>query len=124
MKTKPLRRLIITGAYATCLANAQTPAVLSGKISEVTVYQGSALVSRVVDIPDSPQAPMEVVVSGLPSATDSNSVYADQAKGVEIRSVAFRTKTPVSGSRRKRYFSKSTSGKGFLAAIFCPSVLP
>jgi uncharacterized protein (TIGR02231 family) len=106
MKTKPLRRLIITGAYATCLANAQTPAVLSGKISEVTVYQGSALVSRVVDIPDSPQAPMEVVVSGLPSATDSNSVYADQAKGVEIRSVAFRTKTPDKAAQAQSEVAK------------------
>jgi uncharacterized protein (TIGR02231 family) len=60
----------------------------------VTVYQGTALVSRVVEIPAGPAAAMEIVVSGLPSATDPNSVYADQAEGVVIRSVAFRTKTP------------------------------
>ncbi len=89
-----LRSIIITGSVATCCAGAQTPAVLTGKLSEVTVYQGSALVSREVEIPAGPEAPMEVVVSGLPSATDPNSVYADQAQGVEIRSVAFRTKTP------------------------------
>jgi uncharacterized protein (TIGR02231 family) len=89
-----LRNIIITGSVATCCATAQTPAVLTGKLSEVTVYQGSALVSREVEIPAGPEAPMEVVVSGLPSATDPNSVYADQAQGVEIRSVAFRTKTP------------------------------
>ena len=89
-----LRSIIITGGVATCCATAQTPAVLTGKLSEVTVYQGSALVSREVEIPAGPEAPMEVVVSGLPSATDPNSVYADQAQGVEIRSVAFRTKTP------------------------------
>ena len=94
MTTRMLRNIIITGSVATCCATAQTPAVLTGKLSEVTVYQGSALVSREVEIPAGPEAPMEVVVSGLPSATDPNSVYADQAQGVEIRSVAFRTKTP------------------------------
>ncbi|MEA3207428.1 MAG: hypothetical protein QOE70_485 [Chthoniobacter sp.] len=89
---------ILRGFTVACLATsfaaAQIPAVLSGKISEVTVYQGTALVSRVVEIPPAQAAPMEVVVSGLPSATDPNSVYADQAQGVVIRSIAFRTKTP------------------------------
>jgi uncharacterized protein (TIGR02231 family) len=94
-----LRRIIITGSVATCCATAQTPAVLTGKLSEVTVYQGSALVSREVEIPAGPEAPMEVVVSDLPSATDPDSVYADQAEGVEIRSVAFRTKTPYEAAR-------------------------
>src|SRR6185436_3943326 len=55
---------------------------------------GTALVSRIVEIPAGQAAAMEVVVSGLPSATDPNSVYADQAQGVIIRSIAFRTKTP------------------------------
>jgi uncharacterized protein (TIGR02231 family) len=99
MTTSMLRRIIITGSVATCCATAQTPAVLTGKLSEVTVYQGSALVSREVEIPAGPEAPMEVVVSDLPSATDPDSVYADQAEGVEIRSVAFRTKTPYEAAR-------------------------
>lgn len=99
MTTSMLRRIIITGSVATCCATAQTPAVLTGKLSEVTVYQGSALVSREVEIPAGPEAPMEVVVSDLPSATDPDSVYADQAEGVEIRSVAFRTKTPDEAAR-------------------------
>lgn len=85
---------VLIAALTTSFSTAQPPAVLSGKIAEVTVYQGTALVSRVVDIPAAQAAPMEVVVSNLPSATDPNSVYADQAQGVEIRSVAFRTKTP------------------------------
>lgn len=79
---------------ATCSAASQTPAPIPGRIAEVTVYQGTALVSRVVDIPAGPAASMEIVIPGLPSATDPNSVYADQAQGVEIRSVAFRTRTP------------------------------
>ena len=79
---------------ATSLALAQAPSVLTGKISDVTVYQGTALVSRIVEIPAAQAAPMEIVVSELPSATDPNSVYADQPQGVVIRSIAFRTKTP------------------------------
>jgi len=90
----------------TCFATAQTPSVLSGTISEVTVYQGTALVSRVVDIPAAQTVPMEVVVSGLPSATDPNSVYADQPQGVVIRSVAFRTKTPDKATQAQSEVAK------------------
>lgn len=98
--------LAITGWMTTSFVSAQAPVVVSGKISEITVYQGSALVSRVVEIPDGPAAPMEVVVSELPSATDPNSVYADQAQGVEIRSVAFRTKTPDEAAQAQSEVAK------------------
>ena len=103
--TNALCVLIIT-SLAVCFVSAQTPAVISGKISEVTVYQGTALVSRVVEIPAAPEASMEVVVSGLPSATDSNSVYADQALGVVIRSVAFRTKEPDKATQAQSEVAK------------------
>lgn len=96
----------IVACLAACLAAAQMPEVFSGKIAEVTVYQGTALVSRIVEIPAAPAAPMEIVVSGLPSATDPNSVYADQAQGVEIRSVAFRTKAPDEAALAKSEVAK------------------
>ncbi len=99
-------RVFILACLTTCFAAAQPPGVLSGKISEVTVYQGTALVSRVVEIPASPAAPMEVVVSPLPSATAPNSVYADQAQGVVIRSVAFRTKTPDKAAQAQSEVAK------------------
>lgn len=91
-------------------AAAPPPSVLSGKISEVTVYQGTALVSRIVDIPVAPPAPMEIVVSGLPSATDANSVYADQARGVVIRSIAFRTKAPDKAALAETEVAKLEQG--------------
>ena len=97
---------VLIAALTTSLSSAQQPTVLSGKISEVTVYQGTALISRVVDLPPAAAAPMEVVVSGLPSATDPNSVYADQAQGVEIRSVAFRTKTPDEAAQAQSEVAK------------------
>jgi uncharacterized protein (TIGR02231 family) len=92
--------------FATCFAIGQTPSVLPGKIAEVTVYQGTALVSRIVEIPNAQTAPMEVVVSGLPSATDPNSVYADQPQGVVIRSVAFRTRTPDQATQAQSEVAK------------------
>ena len=97
---------VLITALAANFSTAQQPTVLSGKISEVTVYQGTALISRVVEIPAAAAAPMEVVVSGLPSATDPNSVYADQAQGVEIRSVAFRTKTPDEAAQAQSEVAK------------------
>lgn len=98
-----LPALLLTG-LAGVFAAPQTP--IPGKISEITVYQGTALVSRNVEIPAAPAAPMEILVSGLPSATDANSVYADQAQGVEIRSVAFRTKTPDEAARAQSEVAK------------------
>jgi uncharacterized protein (TIGR02231 family) len=85
------------------------PIVLAGNISDVTVYQESALISRVVEIPAGPQGAMEVVVSNLPSATDANSVYADQANGLEIRSVAFRTKAPDEATQAQSEVAKLES---------------
>lgn len=112
-RRRPLPPLIATAwrgflltCLATCLATAQIPVVLSGKISEVTVYQGTALVSRSVELPAAPAASMEVVVSGLPSATDANSVYADQAQGVVIRSIAFRPKTPDKAAQAQSEVAK------------------
>lgn len=106
MTTNAVCCFVFTGSIAIFQASAQNPEVLSGTISEVTVYQGSALVSRIVEIPAGPEATMEIVVSNLPSATDPNSVYADQAKGVEIRSVAFRTKTPDEAAKAQSEVSK------------------
>jgi uncharacterized protein (TIGR02231 family) len=99
-------RLILLSILMTCVASAEGPATLSGTLSEVTVYQGTALVSRIIDIPADQAAPTEVVVSNLPSATDPNSVYADQAKGVVIRSVAFRTKTPDKAAQEQSEVAK------------------
>jgi len=68
---------------------------LTGAITEVTLYQGNALVSRHVDLPAGKSGPFEIVVSPLPTATDPSSVFADRATGVEVRSVACRSRPPA-----------------------------
>ena len=65
---------------------------VTGKVREVTLYQGTALVTREVDLPAGRQGSFEVVVTPLPTATDPVSVYADEAEGVEIRSVTCRVR--------------------------------
>ena len=77
-------------------AHAETPVeMIEGKISEVTLYQGTALVSRSITL-NNTSGMTEVIVTSLPSTTDGSSVYADQAEGVQIRSVAFRSRPPTS----------------------------
>lgn len=71
----------------------QTESV-EGHISEVTLYQGTALVSRHIKLSEKTSGMTEVIITGLPSTTESSSVYADQAEGVQIRSVAFRSRAP------------------------------
>jgi hypothetical protein len=74
---------------------------LSGTISEVTLYQGNALVSREVVIPAGPVGPMEILVSPLPTATDPSTVFADNGQGVEIRSVSCRTRPTDQAEERQ-----------------------
>ena len=74
---------------------------LKGSISEVTLYRGNALVSREVVIPKGPAGPLEILVSPLPTATDPSTVFADNAEGVEIRSVSCRTRPVEQGEQRR-----------------------
>ena len=65
------------------------PASTKGKIDEVTVYRGQALVTRLVDVPG-PAGLREIVVSDLPERIEPASIYAESADGVEVRSVLYR----------------------------------
>lgn len=75
-----------------------SPAV-KGKLTEITLYQGTAVVSRLVDIPADKTGTFEVVIGPLPSATDASSVHADQANGVTVRSVACRSRPPEEAAK-------------------------
>jgi Domain of unknown function (DUF4139)/N-terminal domain of unknown function (DUF4140) len=60
-----------------------------GRLDEVTVYRGQALVTRLVEVPG-PAGLREVVVSDLPDHVQPASIYAESADGVEVRSVLYR----------------------------------
>ena len=69
-------------------ARAADPLKLPGAIKEVTVYQGQALVTRLIDIPG-PAGAKDILVGGLPDRIQPGSIYAESENGVEVHSVSF-----------------------------------
>jgi N-terminal domain of unknown function (DUF4140) len=65
------------------------PAV--SKITDVTVYQGQALVTREVSVPDG-DGTVELVVTPLPPQTVDSSLYTQGADGLRVLSTQFRTR--------------------------------
>jgi len=84
---------LATTAYA-----APEPIHQPGKVTAVTVYQGQALVTRLVEL-DSVDGLAEVVVSDLPARVTPGSLYAEPLGDVEIRSVRYRIR-PVTEDTR------------------------
>lgn len=62
------------------------------KVTAVTVYTNTALVTREVTLPE-PAGMHEVIVSPLPSATMETSLYAEGNDGTRILSVRYRTRS-------------------------------
>ena len=63
----------------------------ANKIVAVTIYQGNALVSREVTVPEGAGA-MELIVSPLPAETVANSLYAEGSDGLRILNTRFRSR--------------------------------
>lgn len=78
-----------------CLLIARGPAEegppLRGTLTDVTVYQGQALVTRSVDIAGPPGL-RDIVITGLPERLLPGSLFAEPADGVEVRSVRYRVR--------------------------------
>lgn len=75
-------------------------------IKEVTLYQGTALVTREVKLPAEKSGSFEVIVQGLPTATDPESVFADEGQGLEVRSVTCRKRSSEETKRVKTVVAK------------------
>lgn len=85
--------LMAMAAVVLCVGGLAQGAVreVSGRVEEVTVYRGQALVTRAVPV-DLPAGPSEVVVPDLPEQVVSDSVFATAGDGVEVRAVRYRTR--------------------------------
>jgi hypothetical protein len=97
--------LLIAAAVTSAAGAAEAPATRSsepipihGTIDAVTVYQGQALVTRVVDIPG-PGGVKDIVVGGLPERIQPGSIYAEGEGSVAIRTVSYSVR-PVSNDVR------------------------
>src|SRR5205085_8882293 len=73
--------------------------IAASKITHVTVYPNSALVTREVDVPDG-QGLQELVVTPLPEQTVNSSLYSEGTDGIRVLSTRFRT-SPVKEDTRE-----------------------
>jgi len=76
------------------------PRPAASKIVAVTVYQGQALVTREVGVPEG-EGIVELVVTPLPAATMDNSLYTEGGEGLRVLSTRFRTRAVKEDTRRE-----------------------
>ena len=78
--------------------NVVPPRTAESKIVAVTVYQGQALVTREVTVPEG-DGTVELVVNSLPSQAVDNSLYAEGTDGLRVLSTRFRTRVVKEDTR-------------------------
>jgi hypothetical protein len=61
------------------------PRAVASKITDVTVYQGQALVTREVNVPEW-EGTIELLVAPLPAQVDDSSLYAEGTDGLRVLS--------------------------------------
>ena len=76
-----------------------TPKTATSKITHVTVYPNSALVTREVEVPAG-AGTIELVVTPLPEHTVNSSLYSEGADGIRVLTMRFRTR-PVKEDTRE-----------------------
>jgi len=64
------------------------PITTTGNISNVIVYRGQALVTRLIDL-DLPQGNSEVIVQSLPSNTLVESLFAQVSPNLTVLSIRY-----------------------------------
>jgi len=84
----------------TPVENLPPPHPAASRIVAVTVYQGQALVTREVSVPEG-QGNIELTVSPLPPQTVDNSLYAEGAEGLRVLSARFRTRAQKDDTRQE-----------------------
>ena len=90
--------LLLTISTAVAVQAAE-PVTTDGRLTEVTVYQGQALVTREIDI-DSAEGLLEIVVTGLPESVLAGSLFAEPEGEVQVRSVRYRAR-PIEADVRE-----------------------
>ena len=90
---------VVRSAYAAAAASS-APTTAPSHITAVTIYQGSALVTREVQIPEG-NGPMEVVVSPLPAQTLDSSLYSEGTADIRILTTRFRTRALKEDTRQE-----------------------
>jgi uncharacterized protein (TIGR02231 family) len=74
--------------------------VAASRITNVTVYQGTALVTREVDVPEGAGL-VELVVTPLPPTTVNSSLYSEGSDGMRILTTRFRMRPILEDTREE-----------------------
>src|SRR5687767_16029123 len=80
-------------------APATAPVSASSRVAAVTVYQGSALVTREVQVPEG-VGMLELIVTPLPPQTIDSSLYSESADGIRILTTRYRTRAVKEEDRK------------------------
>jgi Domain of unknown function (DUF4139)/N-terminal domain of unknown function (DUF4140) len=80
--------------------NVPPPQPAVSKITDVTVYQSQALVTREVSVPAG-DGTVELVVTPLPAQTVDSSLYTEGADGLRVLSTRFRTRAVKDDTRQE-----------------------
>ena len=80
--------------------SASAPKAAASLITDVTVYQGQALVTREVSVPAG-EGTVELVVTPLPAHTVDSSLYTEGAAGLRVLSTRFRTRAVQDDTRQE-----------------------
>ncbi len=80
--------------------DAPVPKPAASKIVAVTVYQGQAMVTREVSVPEG-EGVFELVVTPLPHQTVDSSLYTEGADGLRVLSTRFRTRAVREDTRQE-----------------------
>ncbi len=76
------------------------PRPATSRITDVTVYQGQALVTREVSVPEG-EGTIELIVTPLPGQTVDGSLYTEGADGLRVLSTRFRTRAVKEDNRQE-----------------------
>ena len=76
------------------------PRPVTSQIADVTVYQGQALVTREVSVPEG-DGTFELVVTPMPAQTIDSSLYTEGTDGLRVLSTRFRTRAVKNDTRQE-----------------------
>ncbi len=86
----------LEGAHAKPVA----PKTATSRITQVTVYPDTALVTREVQVPEA-KGLHEVVVGPLPSTVVGNSLYGEGMEGIRVLATRYRTRAVEADTRKE-----------------------
>jgi hypothetical protein len=99
MISRPRVAVFVVCLLAITPLAAAEPIKTEGRVTDVTVYQGQALVTREIEL-ESVDGLVEVVVSSLPESVITGSLFAEPTGDVQVRSVRYRER-PIEADVRQ-----------------------